>query len=342
MMKASVLLLVACLAFALANSGGSQVQLNAGCYPLTRGWESGPGNQTLDQWWCPADMLYGFLGFSYPLEDSCNAFNYNSFVKDFKNMKAKFNATFVRIYLPTCSDTSFWVNMIKAARDTNMALIPMIFWDWQQNDPVMTKAENGFLGVFSDSEVGPIAKYIVQSVAFGDELGEQGNYWISRMTDFKTKLSKYGVPLSITDDWDRSVYKSGSGLSSFGKQVNALSDLTQAHVMPYYHPDQCVDAFHFWPYFTQQLQFLVANNKRPILISQTLWAYNKNGHQRGEHDEADNMQNYQEYWNTINGNCSTFKSMKIGWFIHSYFGEPGLDLVDQNGNPVFAFKPQFC
>jgi len=263
-------------------------------------------------------------------------------MKDFSNMKKRFNATFVRAYLPECTQTSLWVNMVKAARDSSMALIPMIFWDWQQNDNIMDKAEAAFLGVFTDSEVGKIAPYIIHSVAFGDELGEQGTYWLSRMKDFKTKLSAYSVPITITDDWDRSVYKSGSGLSSFGKQVNDLSDLTQAHVMPYYHADQCPDAYHFWPYFNQQLQFLAANNKRPILISQTLWAYNKNGHQRGSHDDADNMDNYQEYWNTINSNCQTFKTMKIGWFIHSYYGEPGLDMVNSSGNPVFNFVPKFC
>jgi len=318
------------------------IAANADCFPLSRAYGTGPNGATLQQWWCGADTLYGFLGFSYPLEDGCSAYSYNSFVNDFKNMKSKFGATFVRAYLPTCADTTFWVNMVKAARDTSMAIVPMIFWDWQENDAVMTKAENGLLGVFNNTEVGSIAPYIIHSVAFGDELGEQGTYWLAKMKDFKAKLSKYNVPITITDDWDRTIYKSGSGLSSFGNQTNDLSDLTQAHVMPYYHPTQCPDAYHFWDYFLQQLQFLVKYTKRPIFVSQTLWAYNKNGHQRGSHDDADNMDNYQEYWNTINNNCQTFASLKVGWFIHSYKGEPGLDMVDNNGNPVFSFMPKKC
>jgi len=88
--------------------------------------------------------------------------------------------------------------------------------------------------------------------------------------------------------------------------------------------------------------FLQNNNlKRPIFVSQTLWAYDKSGHNRGSHDDADNMDNYQEYWNTINNNCQVFSSMKIGWFFHSYKGEPGLDLI-KNGNPVFNFVPKKC
>jgi len=191
--------------------------------------------------------------------------------------------------------------------------------------------------------VGADAPYIIHSVEFGDELGEEGNYWLTPMKAFKDQLAKFSVPITITDDWDRDVYHGGNGgLSNFGNQVNTLSDQTHAHLMPFYHPNQCVDAYHFWDYFLQQLQFLVKNMKRPILISQTLWAYNKDGHQRGEHDEADNMDNYVQYWNTINNNCAVFKQMQIGWFFHSYVGEPGLDLIGGNGRPVFNFKPNKC
>jgi len=205
--------------------------------------------------------------------------------------------------------------MIKAARDTSLAVIPMIFWDFQQNDQKMNAAENALMGVFTNSEVGSIAPYIIHSVAFGDELGEEGNYWVPLLQSFKTRLAQYSVPISITDDWDRAVFKNGNSLSSFGSQVNSISDLTQAHIMPYYHPGQVTDTSNFWPYFLQQLQFLNNNNmKRPILISQTLWAYNQNGHTRGQHDEADTMSNYIQYWNTINNNCQTFADMKIGWF----------------------------
>jgi len=233
--------------------------------------------------------------------------------------------------------------MIKAARDTSLALIPMIFWDFQENDSVMNDAENAFMGVFTNSEVGSIAPYIIHSVAFGDELGEEGNYWVSKMQSFKSQLAPYKIPIAITDDWDRSVYKNGNALSSFGNQVMGISDLTQAHVMPFYHPDQNPDAYHFWNYFLEQLQFFVNNNaKRPIMVSQTLWAYNQNGHTRGSHDDADTLSNYIQYWNTINNNCQIFSSMKIGWFFHSYQGEPGLDLIGDNGSPVFNFVPKKC
>jgi len=314
---------------------------SAGCFPTSLQWGQGPNGMPRDQWWC--STFDSFLGFSYPVEDdNCNDYTYQGFKDDFQRQKTLYNATFVRLYLPVCRQTSFWVNMIKAARDTSMALIPMIFWDWQQNDPVMDAAENAFLGVFNDPQVGSIATYIVHSVAFGDELGEQGNYWLSDMSNFKAKLAKYQVPITISDDWDRSVYQTGHGLTSFGQQVNALSDLTQAHIQPYYHPSVVMNATYMWPYFSTWLKNLVTNNKHPVLVSQTMWAYNKNGHQRGEYDQYDNMANYQLYWNTLNDNCDTFKSLQVGWFFHTWFGEPGFDIIGSNGNPVFNWKPKFC
>jgi len=309
---------------------------------MTQGWGNGPAGMSRNNWWCGSNEIYGFLGFSLPLEGGCG-YSYNSFLSTFRDMKNTYGATFVRIYLPVCTQTSFWVNMVRAAKDTSLAVIPMIFWDFQQNDQKMNAAENAFMGVFTDATVGSIAPYIIHSVAFGDELGEEGNYWVSLMQSFKSRLAQYSIPISITDDWDRSVYKSGNGLSSFGNQINSIDGNTQAHVMPYYHASQAADAYHFWPYFLQQLQFLTNNNmKRPIFITQTCWAYNQAGHQRGMDDSADTMANYIQYWTTINSNCQTFASMKIGWFFHSYQGEPGFDLIGSNGKPVFNFVPTKC
>lgn len=229
------------------------------------------------------------------------------------------------------------------------------FWDWDQNDSLMNAAENAILGVFTDPTVGSIAPYVIHSVAFGDELGEQGFYWINAMSSFKSRLAPYGIPLTISDDWDRSVWKSGSGLSSTGQQVNSISDLTNAHsmfafskyfefinyitVQPYYHPDQVVDAYSFWPYFQNQLNFLVANNKRPIFVSQTMWSFNTNGHTRGQHDEADTLANYNQYWNTLNAQCPTFRSLKVGWFFHAWgYDEDNFNILGSGSN----WKPVFC
>eukprot|EP00026_Physarum_polycephalum_P012907 Phypoly_transcript_13255.p1 GENE.Phypoly_transcript_13255~~Phypoly_transcript_13255.p1 ORF type:complete len:353 (-),score=30.86 Phypoly_transcript_13255:19-1014(-) len=313
-----------------------------GCFPTYRGWGEGPHHGLhRNDWWC--STFYSFLGFTYSMEGStCADYSYARFKSDFQAQKEEYNATFVRIYLFNCTETRPWVEMVAAARDTSVALIPMIFWDWGQNDPIMHGAENAFMGVFDDPEVGPIVPYVVHSVAFGDELGEQPDYWVRPMNDFKKKLAKYKIPIAISDDWDRPVYQTGSGLTDFGKKINALDDLTQAHIQPYYHPDDVRNVTYLWPYYQTQLNNLVANNKHPVIVSQTMWSYNQDGRIRGEYDQYDNMENYQLYWNTLNANCATFKHLKVGWFFYVWQQEPGFSLITPNGTAIWDWQPKFC
>jgi len=318
------------------------IALCFGCFPTAHGWGYGPRHGLpRNQWWC--STFDSFLGFTYSMEGSkCSDYDYERFKSDFLRQKVEYNATFVRIYLFNCTEIRPWVDMVAAARDTSMALIPMIFWDWEQNDPIMYGSENAFLGVLSDPHVGPIVPYIVHSVAFGDELGEQDDYWLQPMSDFKEKLARYSIPLAISDDWDRDVYQTGSGLTDFGKKVNDLDDLTQAHIQPYYHPDVVRNASDFWPYYQTQLNNLVTNNKHPVIVSQTMWSYNQDGRIRGEYDQYDNMENYQLWWNTFNANCATFKRLQVGWFFYVWQEEPGFNIISDEGTPVFDWKPKFC
>lgn len=57
---------------------------------------------TRESWWCPADKLYGFMGFSYPLAEKDCAATSNGFDqinRDFQTMKSM-GASMVRIYSP--------------------------------------------------------------------------------------------------------------------------------------------------------------------------------------------------------------------------------------------------
>ena len=83
------------------------------------------------EWWCPQSEMYGFLGFSYPLEVAdCND-RTNSFAAidaDFAKMKKDFGATMVRVYAPECRGASVWENLLKAGVKNNMGVIPQVWW----------------------------------------------------------------------------------------------------------------------------------------------------------------------------------------------------------------------
>ena len=75
--------------------------------------------------------MYGFMGFSYPLEvPDCNdaSNGYDQINKDFAKMKNDFGAVMVRVYAPECREASVWENLLKAGVNNNMGVIPQVWW----------------------------------------------------------------------------------------------------------------------------------------------------------------------------------------------------------------------
>jgi hypothetical protein len=103
------------------------------CFPF--GNVTFPGNNAapstpLSQWWCPQTDFYGFMGFSYPLEDGDCSDSSNGYAQmntDFAQMKRDFGASIVRMYYPVCTQSSVFINAIKAAYNNNMGLIVQVW-----------------------------------------------------------------------------------------------------------------------------------------------------------------------------------------------------------------------
>ena len=75
--------------------------------------------------------MYGFLGFSYPLEvadcsDSTNS--YESINADLAKMKKDFGASMIRVYAPECREASVWENLLQAGVNNNMGIIMQVWW----------------------------------------------------------------------------------------------------------------------------------------------------------------------------------------------------------------------
>jgi hypothetical protein len=118
---------------ALAAPATTAAAAAGNCFPM--GNATLPGNfaapsTPLNQWWCPQSDYYGFLGFSYPLEDgNCNAASngYDQMNRDFAQMKRDFGASIIRMYYPVCTQPSVFINAIKAAYNNNMGLIVQVW-----------------------------------------------------------------------------------------------------------------------------------------------------------------------------------------------------------------------
>ena len=113
-------------------------------------------------------------------------------------------------------------------------MIPQVWWGFgDQNLWQQTKAS--ILAVLEDDQLGPVAPYVFHSLAFGSEpIGDNvdnGNF-INDLWAMKSALQPYGIPITISEDWDRPGTMSNSDftqLGSVGQQVAAAVDLVQAH-----------------------------------------------------------------------------------------------------------------
>ncbi|GAA5908940.1 uncharacterized protein JCM6883_002559 [Sporobolomyces salmoneus] len=255
-------------------------------------------------WWCQDEELYGFLGFSYPLEiaDCSNPSNqYPKIKQDLLRMKNEFGATFVRPYGVECRDVSIWLDLVKACIEVGMALIVQVWWGFQEDQELWRKGQESIFDLFENSTYSQIAPYVVYSASFGSEpVGDwvDGDNFVKDLTSFRTKMRSYGVPVGISEDWDRpDRMKEGTAIAGVGAEVLNTTDVAQLHVMPYYHPDEVPTIDLAWNYTKQQVEWAREKLKQPTMITETMWSSRQGGsHGRGSHDDQSNLDNYKQYW----------------------------------------------
>jgi hypothetical protein len=120
-----------------------------------------------------------------------------------------------------------------------------------------------------------IAPYVVHSIEFGTEPigdGDDGGNFVNDLKSFRSQVQLYGIPVGISEDWDRLGIMSGTngvGLGPMGKQILANSDVVHAHIMPYYHNN--LKEAGAWAYITKQIAWYKQNIAVPTLISEVLY-----------------------------------------------------------------------
>jgi len=141
--------------------------------------------------------------------------------------------------------------------------------------------EASILAVLEHSKYAAIAPYVFHSAEFGTEpIGDSddgafnGDYapFIDDLIAFRTKMKPYGIPVGISEDWDRPGIMSGSngvGLGPTGELILAQSDFIHAHIMPYYHNN--LNESGAWGYISNQIAWYKENINLPIVISEVIY-----------------------------------------------------------------------
>ncbi|KAL8293079.1 hypothetical protein RQP46_000773 [Phenoliferia psychrophenolica] len=332
------------------------------CFPLgsaTLPTSGAPDGVSRDDWWCEANLMYGFMGFSYPLEssncdDSTNSFSAIS--ADFKAMKAR-GASMVRIYAPECRQVSVWENLVQAAVANNMGIIVQVWWGFLDDQDLWETGQANIYSLFTSSDYAAVAPYVVHSASFGSEPIGDGvdggpSDFVVDLAKFRKKMNNWGIPVGISEDWDRRETAmamnatSGTGLGWVGTLVKSNTDVVHAHVMPYYHPTTAPEISDAMPYTEVYLRWLRTYVGQPIFITETMWSSeNDGGHSRGADDDQIGLPEFKTYWNWYSSNCALFKELRVGWFMHTWSDtfEPGFGLIDTTGDAkISGYHPRTC
>jgi hypothetical protein len=86
------------------------------------------------EWWCPQEMFYGFLGFSYAFQYTNMDYDVAMISNDMARMKNDFGATMIRMYIPESYTTQLWENVIEAAILNNMGVVVQVAFPISGND----------------------------------------------------------------------------------------------------------------------------------------------------------------------------------------------------------------
>ena len=140
------------------------------------------------------------------------------------------------------------------------------------------------LSVIAHGPLASIAPYVFHSAEFGTEpigdsddsldSGTDHTPFINALAAFRAALKPYGIPVGISEDWDRPGLMSGTngiGLGPVGEQVYANSDLVHAHIMPYYHNN--LTEAESWSYITSQITWYKENIHLPTIISEVRYFF---------------------------------------------------------------------
>lgn len=112
-----------------------------------------------------------------------------------------------------------------------------MWWGFEANQSLWKLTASSILSVLSDHTLGPVAPYVFHSIAFGSEpIGDDvdggPDQFTADLKAFKANVEPFGIPVTISEDWDRPGIMSGqnwTGLGPVGQEIAPVIDLVHVH-----------------------------------------------------------------------------------------------------------------
>ncbi|KAG9316305.1 glycoside hydrolase family 17 protein [Chiua virens] len=292
--------------------------------------------ESLDNWWCPMDTEYAFMGFSYEVTTCQSPNQLNS---DFADIKKNFNGRYVRLY-GACDNPGFYDDVVDAAWNNGLGVQALIWFGFDGSDKWQTRRDS----LLHTLTTNPKAKFITRGVQFGSEPLFDNvlphSELASQVKSAKAQLAGVRIPVTVSEL--AYGYQERGGAQDV---LNAI-DYINVHMLPFFSPLATEGALA-WPLVEIDMQWFIKHGGgKKMYLDENGWpSVTSQGVQANSLAAVASVNNEQQYYELLDKHCSDFKNAPgggIGWFAHIYSDsqEPGYGIYDTNGVKKFNFKPR--
>lgn len=310
-----------------------------GCFPSagfnTPSISSGSApSVSLDNWWCPRNSEYAFMGFSYAV-DPCQS--KATMLSDFKEMHNTYHARYIRVYAACDGRSTFYDDLIEAAYEANMGVFALVWFGFNNDGSYKGRWSN----LLNTIKTNPLAPYVIHNVAMGSEPLFDGmipvDGLVSLVNQGKADLHKYGIEVSVSEMVHGYQIRAGSDA------VLAAVDHVQSNTLPFFS-DAATTGSAAWPSVNGDIKFYEGktNSNKKIHLTENGWPSNQDVWKANVASAVASISSEQGYYKMLDSQCPTLKKGPqggIGWFAHTWDdnGLPGWG-VTIGGKPKFPFS----
>ncbi|KAF9230883.1 glycoside hydrolase family 17 protein [Melanogaster broomeanus] len=293
-----------------------------------------PGS--LDNWWCPMDTEYAFLGFSYEVTACQSA---SQLQKDFADIRNTFKGRYVRLY-GACDNTGFYDTIVDAAWANGLGVHALIWFGFDGTNQWETRRDS----LVNSLTTNPKAKFVTRGVQFGseplfDDVLTHAEL-ASQVTSLKASLASVQIPVTVSE------LAYGYQERDGAQDVLDAIDFINIHMLPFFST-LATNGSAAWPLVQTDLNWFIQHGGgKKMYFDENGWpSVTSPGVQPNSPNAVASVSSEQQYYQMLDSHCTDLKNITnggVGWFAHIYSDnqEPGYGIYDVNGKLKFSFLPR--
>uniref|UniRef100_A0A0W0F7G8 Putative B-(1-6) glucan synthase n=1 Tax=Moniliophthora roreri TaxID=221103 RepID=A0A0W0F7G8_MONRR len=167
----------------------------ASCFPALGFQMPSSVPSSLNNWWCPYNQEYAFMGFSYEVSQ-CQSLS--KLRTEFKDIRNTFSGRYVRLY-GACDRSGFYDDVVTAAWEAGIGVHALVWFGFDGTDQWIGRRDTLIKTLHNN----PKAKFVTRVVQFGSEPLYD---WVldpdqlaAEVRSMKSELADLQIPVTISE-----------------------------------------------------------------------------------------------------------------------------------------------